>query len=516
MAHRLSRSAAFAAALFIAVGADLPALAQPAPKGEVTVAMTALQQRFDPLAQVAMTDFMNYDFLFDGLLDLRPEGKQPALAESWTISADGKAMNFKLRQGVKFHNGDPFTSEDVKFTFDRVMAADSTHSYRQAYQESVERIDIVGPYEVRFVLKKPWPTFFTSSRYLIQVVPKKYFEKIGAKEFQLKPVGTGPFQLAGIKAGEWTRYEANPNYWGGAPKVQAVTLKLVKEPFTRYAMLERGEADIIMGVPGPLIERVRANSKLRLLSSRYVGTSSLFFNKQRFPEANDRRVRLAIAHALNREQIAKTVLGGLCEPATGPFTPATFGYLDGLPRVAYDPEKAKALLREAGVPAGHPITYALHTESFGSLPNAPQVLEAVAGNLEAVGFKVVREPYETGAILAMFRSGKQTSIFYGPSSVPDDGGETINGWYSSWAVWSTGNIKVPEYDKIFQDQLQTTNTAERLKLLQRFAKLENERLEAVPLFWCDSPMAVSARVKSMKPGLGSDYHLNLRELELAQ
>ncbi|MBP8297391.1 MAG: ABC transporter substrate-binding protein, partial [Burkholderiales bacterium] len=251
-------------------------------------------------------------------------------------------------------------------------------------------------------------------------------------------------------------------------------------------------------------------------SARHIGTSSLFFNRQKFPEANDRRVRLAIAHAINREQIAKTVLGGLCEPATGPFTPGTFGYLDGLPRIPYDPEKAKALLREAGVPAGYPVTYALHTESFGSLPNAPQVLEAVAGNLEAAGFKVVREPYETGAILAMFRSGKQSAIFYGPSSIPDDGGETINGWYASWAVWSTGNAKNPEYDKIFQEQLQISDPAERVKVLQRFAKLESEQLESVPLFWCDSPIAVGARVKTLRPGLGSDYHFNLREMELAE
>ena len=155
MAQRSWRSHAhFVCVVLLTFASQIPAaLAQPSPKGEVTVAMTALQQRFDPLAQVATTDYMNYDFMYDGLLNLRPEGKVPGLAVSWTVAPNGKAIDFKLRQGVKFHNGDAFTSDDVKFTFDKIMAADSTHSYRQAYQDSVERVEIVGPYEVRFLLK---------------------------------------------------------------------------------------------------------------------------------------------------------------------------------------------------------------------------------------------------------------------------------------------------------------------------------------------------------------------------
>src|SRR5690606_17270808 len=147
------------------------------------------------------------------------------------------------------------------------------------------------------VLKQPWPSFFTTTRYaLTPIAPKNYYEKVGKAGFQDKPIGTGPFTLAGVKAGEWTKYEANPNYWNGAPTIKTVTQLLVKEPFTRYAMLEKGEADIVSGLTGPLLERIRNNKDIAVATSRYSGTSGIMFNTGLFPEAKDKRVRLAIGH----------------------------------------------------------------------------------------------------------------------------------------------------------------------------------------------------------------------------
>ncbi|MCW5752606.1 MAG: ABC transporter substrate-binding protein, partial [Alphaproteobacteria bacterium] len=428
----------------------------------------------------------------------------------------GKQIDIKLRRGVKFHNGDPFSAEDVKFTYDRILAPDNTHSYRQAFVELIERVDVVAADQVRLVLKGPWPAFFTSARYAMQgILPKAYYEKVGPRGFQQKPVGTGPFKLVESQAGEWNRFEANADYWAGSPKVKTVNVRLVKEPFTRFAMLERGEADIIVGLTGPLLERIRQNPKMRIASSKHSGTSAMHFGRKEFPEAKDRRVRLAVAHAMNLDEIGRTILGGVCERASSIFTPATFGHLEGLSLIPHDPAKAKALLAEAGIKPGHLVSFSLHTESFGSLPNGPQVLEAIAGNLEAVGLKLERRPLDTGAWMAMMRGGKQPGIVYGPSSLPDDGGETINGWYASWSVWSAGNVNVPEYDEIFRKQLQISDPEERKKVLQQFAKLEHERLEAVPLYWCSTPFAVGARVKRWEPGVSSGYHMNLVNLELA-
>jgi peptide/nickel transport system substrate-binding protein len=498
--------AALTSVVAAAVAADL----QP---GEIVVAMPVLRQQFDPTAMVSTTDYLAYDLLFDGLINLRAAGKVPGLATSWTISPDGKQIDFTLRQGVKFHDGSPFTADDVKFTFDSLLSPQSRHSYRQGFQESLERVDVIDPLHVRFVLKHPWLSFFTTSRYALQpIVPKAYYEKLGAAGFAQKPIGTGPYRLVDMKPGEWSRYEANPDYWGEV-HVKTITQRLVTEPFTSFAMIQRGEADITAGLTGPLFERVKADPRLHVYASPDSGTNGLFFNTTKFPAAADKRVRLAIAYAINRDEIAKKILNGVCEPATSIFTPATFGYLPGLPLTPYDPAKAKALLQEAGVAPGQEVDFVMSTDSFSSFPNAPQVLEAIAGDIEAIGFKVKRIPYESGAWLAMMRGGKQPGIFYMASSIPDDGGELINGWYTSTAVWSSGHVQVPEYDEIYTEQLAAADLAKREALLQKFAKLENERMTALPLFWCSSSFVAGPRVASWKPALGSPYQMNLNTVQ---
>jgi len=502
----------------VLVGTLLAGTAAPtvaAEKGEIVIAQPVLRQQFDPTAVVATTDYLVQDMLYDGLFNLTEDGITPALAVSWTVSADGKSIDFKLREGVTFHNGDPFTAEDVEFTFEKLLTPDNSHSYRKPFQAALERVDVLGPHEVRFVLKAPWPGIFTGARNaLISIAPKAYYEKLGAEGFQKAPVGTGPFKLGDLKAGEWTEFTANESYWDGAPEVKKVRKVLVKEPFTRYAMLTKGEADVLMDLTGPLLERIRESSEVRVVSAKYSGTSALFFNKTSFPESQDVRVRRAIGHAINLQEISDSILGGVCEPATSIATPGTFGYLDGLEPIAYDPEKAKQLLKEAGIESGFEVSYVLHTESFGSLPNAPQTLEAIAGNLEAVGLKVNRVPMETGSFLQTYRGGKQPDLFYGPSSIPDDASLTMDGWFLPTSVWTSGNVDVPEYVEIYNRQLVETDIEKRKAIIHEFLKLEHEHVRAVPLFWCDTPFAVGPRIKEWELGLGSAYHMNLDSLQL--
>jgi peptide/nickel transport system substrate-binding protein len=504
-----------AAGLALALSAT-PFAAQAEPKGAIVVASPLLRQQFDPTAMVAVTDYLAYDKIFDGLLDLGPKGKYPALATSWKISEDGKQIDFTLRPNVKFQNGDPFSAEDVKFTYDALMGPTSTHSYRKGFIDSIDHIEVVNPLLVRFVLKAPWPGFFSTARYSLQpIIPKNYYEKVGPKGFQEKPIGTGPFKLVDVKSGEFSKFEANTGYWGQVPKIKTVTERLVKEQFTLYAMLEKGEADIVGGLTGALLDKVRTNPKLHIFQSRYSGTSAMYFNKTKFPEAKDKNVRIAIGYALNRQAIASKMLNGVCEPSSGIFTPATFGFDPSLKVQPFDPAKAKKMLADAGIKPGKEITFTMHTESFGSLPNAPQVLEALAGNLEAVGFKVTREPYDTAAWLAMMRAAKQPMVFYGPSSIPDDGGELLDGWFTKKSVWSTGNIDVPQYEELFLKQLHAVDLKKREAILQDFAKLEDQNKEDIPLFWCNTAFAAGPRVKNWTPAVSSAYHFDLQSLELA-
>ena len=256
-----------------------PAAVQAQQKDEVIVAASLLLQRFDPTQMVALTEYLVDDLLYDGLVNNGPTGKYPALATKWTISPDGKQFDFELRKGVTFHNGDPLTAEDVKFTYELILSADSKHTYRKAFADSIERIDVIDPLRVRFVLKQPWLSFLSSARYALQpIVPKNYYEKVGATGFQQRPIGTGPFKLQSISPGEWNRFEANPSYWGDRPKVRYIKQQLVGEPFTRYAMLQKGEADIATGLTGPLLDRIRENKEVQVIFSQYSGTSMLFFD----------------------------------------------------------------------------------------------------------------------------------------------------------------------------------------------------------------------------------------------
>lgn len=486
-----------------------------APEGQIVIALTSLDQKFDPTAMASYSSHMNYDYIFDGLLNLGEKGKYPALAESWVISDDGLTIDFKLRENVTFHDGSPFTAEDVKFTFEKILEPDSGNSYRAGFVKSLDHVEVVDAHTARFVLKQPWPGFFTTARYgLTPIVSKAYYEKVGAKGFQEKPIGTGPFVLGEVVAGKSTTFTAYENYWDGAPKIQSATQVLVKEDFTRYAMLQRGEADIISGLTGPLLDKIRTNSDFKVISAQYVGTSGILFNKSTFPAAEDKRVRMAVGYAINTKDIAEKIQGGICEPATSMFTPATFGYIDGLPRIPYDPEKAKALLKEAGVKPGTKITFTIQTSSFAAMPNTPQVLEVVAGNLEAVGFQVERRSVDTSAWLAMMRGGKPTDVFYSPISNPDDGGEVMNSYFVSWSGWTAKSIQQPKYDELFNEQLKASDPEKRLKILQDFAKLEVENREDIPLLWCNAPFAINKRIKSWTPSLGGGYPTDIYKLEL--
>lgn len=471
----------------------------------------------DPVNQRSASDWLPHTMLFDGLLNLGPQGTYPALATDWVTHPGGLRMDFNLRRGVKFHNGDDFTAEDVKFTFERIVAEGGVHNRRATYLTALERVEILEPHKVRFHFKRPWADFLVSLRSggTQQIVPKGYYEKAGPKGFNDKPVGTGPFKFAESRRGEYIRYEANTAYWDRVANVRTVTTRLVVEPFTRTAMLERGEADIIMDITGPLLDKVRSNRNLALVFAKDSGTSVFVCNRRDVALCNDRRFRMALAYAIDREVIAKKILGDTCRSATQHMTPSSFGYEPSIAPIPYDPTRARALLAEAGVKDGMELTLAVHTQSFGSLPNGPGVLEAIAGYLEAVGLKIQRVPVDTAAWLGLMRSGTQKALFYGPSSGPDDGGSLIETWYSSRA-WCKApcTVNVPEYEKVADATNAETDAAKRAQIIRDWAKLERERMEMLPLFWCSTPFAHNRKVKDWKPGIGSPYHLNLQSIVL--
>src|SRR6266508_5284662 len=245
-----------ACALLVLLAVATPAFA--APEGQMTwgVHISLAPTWFDPAeTQGLITPFMVMYAVHDALAKAMPGNPvAPSLAESWQMSPDGRVYDFTLRKGVKFHNGDTLTSEDVKFSFERYKGASA-----KAIHDRVAAVETPGPLQVRFRLKNPWPdfmTFYTAASGAGWIVPKKYVEKVGDEGYKKAPVGAGPYKFVSFTPGVELVMEAFEQYWRKTPSVKRLVFKAVPEEVTRLAMLKRGEVDIAYSIRGPLAEEL--------------------------------------------------------------------------------------------------------------------------------------------------------------------------------------------------------------------------------------------------------------------
>jgi peptide/nickel transport system substrate-binding protein len=341
--------------LSIVLGVTPSAGAAPeAPAGQMTWAahITLAPTWFDPAETPGIgTPFMILYALHDALVKPMPGNPMaPSLAESWSLSKDGLAYEFVLRQGARFHNGDPVTAEDVKFSFERYRGAAS-----KLLRERVPVVEVVDPHRIRFKLKDPWPDFMTYYGSLTTgagwVVPKKYLEKVGDDGFKKAPIGAGPYRFVTFNPGIELVLEAHEQYWRKVPSVKRLVIKSVQDEATRLAMLKRGEADVIYLLQGELAEDVRRTPGLTLKPTPIVSTHWLVFLDQWDPKSPwaDRRVRLAANHAMNRQAVNEALTLGFSR-ITWSIIPASFDFFWQPPAYPFDPARAKQLLAEAGYP----------------------------------------------------------------------------------------------------------------------------------------------------------------------
>ena len=296
--------------------------------------------------------------IFDPLVSLRADGQVfPGLAESWTSSPDGLVWTFKLKQGVKFHDGTPLNAEAVKFSFDRMV--DPETKSRQAgvaLRGFYDRSEVVDANTVRIVLKKPKASFLTviSQAFFAPVSPKAVKE-LGA-EFGRHPVGTGPFKFVEWVQNQHVKLVRNPDYnWGpsylhkGPANFATLTFRQIPDAGARLAALESGQVDAIDLPPTHQIMRLKADPRFQVKSAPQPGMPWGWpMNTKRAP-TNDLKVRQAMIYALDREGLVRSVHQGVFKPAYGPLTPATFAYNPAVEKMyPYDPKKAEALLDEAG------------------------------------------------------------------------------------------------------------------------------------------------------------------------
>jgi peptide/nickel transport system substrate-binding protein len=501
--------------------ASKPTLAQ-TPEGTLTVAIESLAaQNFDPILEGRPGHAHYHAPLYDALVgfDIEEGGIGPGVAERWEISEDGTSWTFYLREGLQFHNGEALTAEDVKFSIERIMSDESITAQASAFRRIIKDIEVVDDLTVRFKtdgIQVYFPTLF--SRAIFHdgtIMPKDYFEEVGADGFRQNPVGSGPWKFVRSVPGDFVEFEAvEHDHWRGKPKFKRLIIMQVPEQSTRMAMVRSGEAAIASITPEAIGEVRSAGLKLVSVPATAQAVYQ-FWGMYRDEVAdsplNDARVREALSLAIDRQAIIEHIMEG---EARMPLPFATFGYsLDmdvdrwrqwSEEALRYDPERAKELLAEAGHGDGFTLSFA---NTY--LPGTPWMVDVglvIADFWQQVGVNVELENYEWGAFRTM-TLGDQSQLV-GRASMFRTAGRPIatTRYHVSYHPEGTQHlIGVPEdCDEVCQEYVKLNEAVEverddakRAELTDRMIELTNDTWMVVPIleamgYWAINPELVGA------------------------
>jgi peptide/nickel transport system substrate-binding protein len=415
------------------------------------------------------------------LIQKTPNGKLiPGLATSWKISPDGKAIEFTLRKGVKFHNGDPLTVRDVQFSFERMQTKNPTAKSRLRH---VDKFEIIDDDHFKFNFKQPDVTFIPY-RGPGMIVSKTYYDKVGEEQFIRQPIGTGPYRLTRYAPGEYIDLERFEGYWGPKPSIKEARLQFVPEETTRVAKLMAGEVDLIENVPYPSLNSIEKNPDFKVirLATNHPTQAITFNTKNPKTPWFDKRVRLAMAYAIDCDGIRKMIASGI--PNRWAFlAPGEIGYDPSLKPYPYDPKKARELLAEAGYPNGFEFNLYWLLGGRGSMQS--EVSQAVAGYLAAVGLNPVLIGEEFAAGRARRSASKGANAEYILLGVAARAGGVDPTQFLDMSYGTTGGNSVysnAEFDKIIAQALATLDDTKRAELIKRVVRITYDDIAAIPIF----------------------------------
>ncbi len=488
---RRLRLAAIAGLSFAAiVFASDPAGAASTPSGRAVMAwhVTISPAWFDPsTAPPQITPFGMLYALHDALVRPYPGEKMgPSLAESFQESEDGLTYEFKLRAGLKFHNGDPVTTEDVKFSFERYAGTGA-----KTLKDKVKDVEIVDPQVVRFHLKEPWPDFMTfygtTATAAGIVVPKKYMTAVGDDGFKKAPIGAGPYKFVSNKPGIEVELEAYTGYWRRVPNVKTLVMRSVPEASTRALMLKTGEADISYALDGVDAEGIAADPTLKVVATKHASIFWLEFSEQWDPKSpwHDIRLRQAVNYALDREQINKAGCLSFCPPA-GVIVPRVMEFALQVPPHPYDLEKAKKLLAEAGYPKG------FDAGEFTPIPGFPTVGEAVMNYLNVAGIRVKMKQQERATFYADWQAKKLHGLFMVGAGNSGNAASRVDTFMQSKGPYAYGGY--PDIDEMFQLQARERDPKRREAILFKIQQLTIDRAMYAPIMDLRALMGIGPRV----------------------
>lgn len=493
----LGRGVTWAIAALVAVGSPT-SVAQAQPKSTLTVALGADLVSVDPHKLVSGIDHSFFANVFESLFANDARGNLvPALAESVSVSADGLVHDFKLRPNVKWHNGDAFTADDVRFSWQRSIDPEIKNPRASVVAAKIRDVEIVDPLRVRLHLKQPDASLHENMVTYFYLAPKKLIERVGNDEFGKAPVGTGPFRFVERKPREFTRLAAFEGHWGRVPKVAEVVLKVVADDQTRMAQIQTGESDIVTSVPLVFGSRMQGARDFTIIRVPSFGNAFMVINNRgNNPDLKKPDVRRALNMAINRETLAKALTFGFATLHESPCTPGMIGCdVKFTDPYKYDPAAARALLTKAGFDFNRPIKVV--GPATGRVTQGKETVEGIAQFLNAAGAKTTIEILEYGTwATTAFAKDKNPEIdlylLAAPDANRDSGPRQLR-------TLKTGEAMSFYSDASLDQELTKLGTMPTLAAYEeqsrKVFRLIHQQSAMIPLWAYDSIYAVRSNVK---------------------
>jgi len=475
----------------LAAGAMLAVAALPirtmaeTPPGVLVVAQIAEPKALDPHTVTAVNDFRILVNLYDGLVRYSPGtlDVEPALATDWTVSEDGLTYSFTLRSDVSFHDGTPVTAEAVKFNFDRML--DPNHPFHDTgpfplsfFFGAIDRVEAPDAETVVFRLKEPFAPFLSNLAYPTGLIASPAaIEKYG-KEYGRHPVGSGPFRFVEWLSNERVVIEANPDYWEGPPGLEAVVYRPIVDANTRVAEMLSGGVDLVVEAPPDALARFKSDPAFDVYTRAGPHLWFLILNTKEGP-FRDRRARQAVNYAIDKRAIVENLLQGTATVAAGPIPPAfAWAYDDGLAPYPHDPEKAKALLKEAGV-EGASVTFYV-TQGGSGMLDPVTMGAAIQADLAKVGLDVKIESYEWNTFLGKVNPGLEGKADMAEMAWMTNDPDTLpylalrTAAFPEAGGFNSGYYSNPEVDRLLDEARRETDRDARAVIYKQVQRIVHE------------------------------------------
>ena len=495
--------------------ADTPSGSTPAPApGEsgapaaeakhLTIAVVNDVISLDPAVKDSSSEMQMASHLYDPLVDYDADlTKKPGLAESWEILDDGVTWEFKLRQGVKFSNGNDFNADDVVFSFERIMNDPTLEM--GVYLMRLQEVKKIDDYTVQLVTKIPYPVF-AGSLVHIMMLDKETCEGLSSEEISANPVGTGRYRLVEHVKESYIKLERNDEYWGELPEAETVEFRVIANAATRTTALLNGEVDFISNIPVMDVDRLKGDEKVQVVTNPSLSCSYMGFDllnetgSAGTDDPNplmDVKVRQALYHAIDIEAIINTVMNGYATVANSYMPSICVGYDPDIQRPAYDPELAKQLLTEAGYADGFHLRIDARSDSD---MNADQVAQAIASYLEKVGVKTEVNLLPRASFYEKVDAENLQSSFF-LAGWGDGSGEgmvifndmlyTYNG-KPGMGEGNKGHYSNAEVDALLDQASVEPDKDKRAALVEQVDQIARDEAAYIPLFFKDNIFGVRA------------------------